>query len=116
MSATRNVFFGTRLSFAVTSKMRVAGADAGSVWPQLAAIVILVISALVGLGRLALGLSEDGVAIVTNVAWTCYNLAILSVIVDALVRRSRVTVRFADQSTVTRDVGQATARIGGGRR
>ena len=116
VSATRNVFFGTRLSFAVTSKMRVAGADAGSVWPQLAAIVILVISALVGLGRLALGLSEDGVAIVTNVAWTCYNLAILSVIVDALVRRSRVTVRFADQSTVTRDVGQATARIGGGRR
>ncbi|MCH8870149.1 MAG: glycosyltransferase [Chloroflexi bacterium] len=116
VSSVRNVFFRTRLSFAVTSKTRVAGSDLRLLWPQLAVIVVLIIGALIGLGRLALGTSEDGVAIVTNVAWTCYNLAMLSVIIDVLARRSRVPAGLSDLGTATVGVAQAPGRIGGGRR
>ena len=116
VSAVRNVFFRTRLSFAVTSKTRIAGSDVRLVWPQLAVIGILIIGALIGLGRLAFGASQDGVAILTNVGWTCYNLAMLSVIVDALARRSRVPTGISDLGIATVEVAQATSRIGGGRR
>jgi len=122
VSAVRNVFLGTRLSFAVTSKTgtagqtEISGSDARLVWPQLAAIGVLIVGALIGLGRLAFGTSEDGVAILTNVGWTCYNLAMLSVIIDALARRSRVPGGLSDLGTAAEEVAQATARIGGGRR
>ncbi|MCH8281555.1 MAG: glycosyltransferase [Chloroflexi bacterium] len=116
VSAVKNVFLGTRLNFAVTSKTRMAGSDVRLVWPQLAVIAVLIIGALIGLGRLAFGASQDGVAILTNVGWTCYNLAMLSVIVDALARRSRVPAGLSDLGTATLEVAQATARIGGGRR
>ena len=92
------------------------GSDVRLVWPQLTVIGILTIGALIGLARLALGTSQDGVAILTNVGWTCYNLAMLSVIVDALARRSRVPGGLSDLGTATVEVAQATARIGGGRR
>ena len=116
VSAVKNVFLGTRLNFAVTSKTRMAGSDVRLVWPQLAVILVLIIGALIGLGRLAFGTSQDGVAILTNVGWTCYNLAMLSVIVDALARRSRVPAGLSHLGTATLEVAQATARIGGGRR
>ena len=92
------------------------GSDVRLVWPQLTVIGILTIGALIGLGRLALGISQDGVAILTNVVWTCYNLAMLSVIIDALARSSKVTASSSDLGTATAEVAQATARIGGGRR
>ena len=116
ISAVQNVFFRTRLSFTVTSKTRDAGSDVRLVWPQLAIIGVLIIGALIGLSKLALGTSEDGVAILTNVGWTCYNLALLSVIVDALTRRSRVSAGLSDLGTATTEEAQATARIGAGRR
>ena len=122
VSAVRNVFFGTRLSFAVTSKTGtagktgVSGSDVRLVWPQLAVIGFLIFGAMFGLGKLALGTSQDGVAILTNVGWTCYNLAMLSVIVDALTRRSRVPAGVSESGVATEAVAQATARIGGGRR
>ena len=116
VSSVRNVIFGTRLRFAVTSKTRVAGGEVRLVWPQLAVIGILIIGALTGLGRLAFGASQEGVAILTNVGWTCYNLAMLSVIVDALARRSRVPAGLSDLGPATEAVAQATARIGGGQR
>ena len=96
VSAFKNVFFGTRLSFVVTSKTKVAGSDLRLIWPQLTIIGFLVFGALFGLGRLAVGSSEDGVAILTNVGWTCYNLAMLSVIIDAIARRSKESEYIAE--------------------
>ena len=116
ISAARNVFFRTRLSFAVTSKTKIAGSSVRLVWPQLAVIGFLIIGTLIGLGRLAFGSSQDGVAILTNVGWTCYNLAMLSVIVDALARRSGVSGGFSDLGKAAEEVAQTTARIGGGQR
>ena len=116
VSSIRNVYFGTRLSFAVTSKTRDPGSNLRLVWPQLAVIGFLILGALTGLGRLALGTSQDGVAILTNVGWTCYNLAMLSVIVDALTRRYRVPAGVSESGLATEAVAQSTARIGGGRR
>ena len=94
--------------------MRLARHAGSSRWA--AVIGVLIIGALFGLGRLAFGASQDGVAILTNVGWTCYNLAMLSVIIDALARRSKVPAVLSDSGTAMEEAALATARIGGGRR
>jgi cellulose synthase (UDP-forming) len=82
-SAIGNVYFGRKLGFVVTPKTRQGGVHLSLIWPQLAAIVLLNISIIWSLGRLALGLTEAGVPILVNVFWACYDLVALSVVLRA---------------------------------
>jgi cellulose synthase (UDP-forming) len=84
LTATADVWFGRPLTFAVTSKVR---QDSRGAWrlvrPQLVVMVVLVLAALVGTVRAAVGLAPwFGTAV--NVFWVAYDLLVLSVIVEAL--------------------------------
>jgi cellulose synthase (UDP-forming) len=89
ITACGNVWFGQPLGFVVTPKTRQAGgALIGRlrlVSVQAVALVLLTMAALWGLARLALGVAPDGVAVLVNVAWICYDLVMLSVVLDAVV-------------------------------
>jgi cellulose synthase (UDP-forming) len=87
-TACGNVWFGQPLGFVVTPKTRQAGgALIGRlrlVSVQAVSLVLLTLTALWGLARLALGVAPDGVAVLVNVAWIIYDLAMLSVVLDAV--------------------------------
>jgi hypothetical protein len=57
----------------------------------LAAIVLLNITIIWGLGRLALGLTEAGLPILVNVFWACYDLVALSIVLRAATYHPDVT-------------------------
>jgi cellulose synthase (UDP-forming) len=87
VTSVRNVYFGTPLGFVVTPKTRLHG---GALWSrlrlvraQLVSMVVLAGAGLWGLLRLSLGLTDDAVPIVVNVAWIVYDLAMLSAVLDA---------------------------------
>jgi cellulose synthase (UDP-forming) len=87
VTSVRNVYFGTPLGFVVTPKTRLHGGALLSrmrlVRPQLVSMVVLICAALWGLLRLSLGLSVDAVAVLVNVGWIVYDLAMLSAVLDA---------------------------------
>jgi len=66
-SAIGNVCFGKKLGFVVTPKTRQAGVPLGLIWPQIIAILCLTCATLFGLGRLAFGITDDGLPIIVNV-------------------------------------------------
>lgn len=78
-----NVYRGKKLGFVVTPKTRQGGLYLGLVRPQLLMMGLLYLSVVVGLVRLAFGLTEDGVPILVNVAWAVYDLVMLSAVLDA---------------------------------
>ncbi|MFF1529734.1 glycosyltransferase family 2 protein [Cellulomonas sp. NPDC058312] len=84
-TAAANVWFGRPLGFAVTPKVRPSGSTASwrLVWPQLLAMVLLVVAAVVGVVRASLGLSW-WVGTAVNLVWVVYDLVVLSVVVQAL--------------------------------
>ena len=84
-TAAANVFLGKPLGFVVTPKTRQVG---GSfpwrlVLPQLVATVLLVVACVVGVLRLAVGVSDDWLSTGVNVVWVAYDLLVLSVIFQA---------------------------------
>jgi cellulose synthase (UDP-forming) len=83
-SAVGNVFFGRKLGFVVTSKVRQGGASWSLVRYQLIVMAALLISLVIGLLKLALGLTSDEVPIVVNALWAIYDLIALSVILRAV--------------------------------
>ncbi len=84
-TAVANVWFGRPLGFAVTPKVRPDGSPSSwrLVWPQLAAMALLVVAAVVGIVRASLGLSL-WVGTTVNLLWVVYDLVVLSVVVQAL--------------------------------
>lgn len=82
-SAVGSVYFGQKLGFVVTPKTRQGGVSLQLVRPQLVFMALLAVAVIVGLGRLALGLNDDGVPILVNVLWAIYDLVALSVVLDA---------------------------------
>ncbi len=82
-SAIGSVYLGQKLGFVVTPKTRQGGVSLQLIRPQLVFMVLLVVAIVFGLGRLALGVHDDGVPIVINVLWALYDLAALSVVLDA---------------------------------
>src|SRR5215212_7297803 len=86
-SAIGSVYFGQKLGFVVTPKTRQSGSFLNLIKPQLIFMVALVIAILFGLGRLALGIHDDGLPIVVNVLWALYSLVALSVVLDAALYR-----------------------------
>jgi cellulose synthase (UDP-forming) len=115
-TACGNVWFGQPLGFVVTPKTRQAGgALLGRmrlVSVQLACIVLLALATLWGLARLALGVAPDGVAILVNVFWIGYDLAMLSVVLDAVVYEPPGE---DDESLPDGRSGDATAALAHGR-
>jgi cellulose synthase (UDP-forming) len=94
-SAVKNVYFGTKLGFVVTSKTRQGGVSWRPVWPQLVFMGLLVLASVWGLLRLSLGWTSDGGPILANVFWSCYDLVCLSVILEA------ITYQPEDEDTET---------------
>lgn len=90
VTAAANVWWGRPLGFAVTPKVRGSAVGAWRlVLPQLVAMVLLVVAAVVGLVRAGMGLSPwAGTAV--NLLWVGYDLLVLSVIVTALRYRGYV--------------------------
>ena len=87
-SAFMNVVFGRSLSFAVTRKdgRDTSGPPWRQIWPQLTAIVVLVIALIIGLARMAIGIA-DGTGTLVNTVWVVYDLVVLSVIIQAALYR-----------------------------
>ena len=84
-TAVGNVFFGRSLGFVVTPKTRqVTG---GFAWrlirPQLLAMGLLVVAAVVGVVRLLLGVAPSLEGTVINLVWVAYDLVVLSVMIEA---------------------------------
>jgi cellulose synthase (UDP-forming) len=84
-TAVANVWFGRPLGFAVTPKVRPDGSPSQwrLVWPQLLAMALLVVAAVIGIVRASLGLSL-WVGTTVNLLWVVYDLVVLSVVVQAL--------------------------------
>jgi cellulose synthase (UDP-forming) len=83
-SAFGNVFLGRDLDFAVTPKTKqVAGGPAWHlVKPQLYAMAALVLAAVVGIVRVAVGQAHLWGTVI-NIIWVVFDLAIFSVIIQA---------------------------------
>jgi cellulose synthase (UDP-forming) len=86
-SAVGSVHFGQKLGFVVTPKTRQGGVSLQLVRPQLVFMALLVVAIMFGLGRLALGLHDDGIPVLVNVVWAIYDLVALSVVLDAVLHR-----------------------------
>lgn len=82
-SAVSNVYRGRKLGFIVTPKTRQDGVHLHLIWPQLMAMVALVGAVMLGLTRLALGATDDGLPILINTFWAIYDIIALSVVLDA---------------------------------
>jgi cellulose synthase (UDP-forming) len=87
-SAIESVFFGQKLGFVVTPKTRQGGVSLQLVRPQIIFMALLVIAVVIGAGRLALGVHDDGIPVVLNVVWVIFDLMILSVVLNAVFQRS----------------------------
>jgi cellulose synthase (UDP-forming) len=118
-TACGNVWFGQPLGFVVTPKTRQAGgALLGRlrlVSVQFASILLLTLAALWGLARLALGVAPDGVAVVVNVAWISYDLAMLSVVLDAAIYEPPSESDDAEADEHSDKTPEATAALAHGR-
>lgn len=84
-SSVANVVFKKPLGFVVTRKDgRAEGAlPLREVWPQLAAIALLIIALITGITRVLIG-TADGTGTLVNTVWVVYSLAALSIIIQAL--------------------------------
>lgn len=84
ISAIRNVYFHHPLPFVVTPK---TGQGVRNEWRlikyQLAAAIVLVMAAAIGILRLAKGLNEP-VGTFVNVAWVIWDLGLMSILIPAL--------------------------------
>jgi cellulose synthase (UDP-forming) len=110
IDAVGNVYFGKRLGFVVTPKTRQGNARSlALVRPQLTAMLCLICASLFGLGRLALGLTNDGLPIMVNVFWAVYDLVCLSVVLDAAVYGERAEAAPAQPAATA---AEARGRLG----
>jgi len=87
-SAFANVVLGRPLNFAVTKKdgRDESGPPWREIWPQLTAMVVLMVALVIGICRVAVG-TADGVGTLVNTVWVGYDLLVLSVIIQAALYR-----------------------------
>lgn len=91
VTAAANVWFGRPLGFVVTPKTRPAGESrfpVRLVLPQLVAVIVLVLAAIIGVVRLWTGATDTYIGTGVNLAWVAYDLVILSVIFQAALFRA----------------------------
>ncbi len=103
-TAVNNVWFGRSLGFVVTPKTRQAG---GPPWrlirPQLIAMGLLVLAAVVGVIRLAVG-QADAVPTLVNLGWIAFDLVVLSVVIQAALYRGSEPEPGAEPAAEPRQV------------
>jgi cellulose synthase (UDP-forming) len=83
VSTIKTEVSGESLGFVVTPKTRQSGSALPLVRIQLWAMGILVVAVVIGCVRLMTGETDDGGAILLNVAWAVYDLVMLSAVLDA---------------------------------
>lgn len=93
IQAVLAVFGGQRIQFQVTPKVRRSGVYITLIWPQLAIIVLQVLSGLYAVGAVLLGWRHDVAGIVINLFWIAYDLFMLYPLLPASVHRSEGTYR-----------------------
>lgn len=86
-SAIGSVHFGQKLGFVVTPKTRQGGVSLQLVRPQVIFMALLVVAVVIGVGRLVLGVHDEGIPVMVNVVWAIYDLVALSVVLDAVFHR-----------------------------
>jgi cellulose synthase (UDP-forming) len=94
-----SIVSGRALAFLVTPKVRQSDVHWRTVAPQLTVMLLLSMSVIVGLVRLTFGLTQDAPGIIVNVFWACYDLVVLSVVVDALLYAGPEQVQLPDLET-----------------
>ncbi|WP_255771245.1 glycosyltransferase family 2 protein [Pseudarthrobacter sulfonivorans] len=95
-TAAKNVWFGRPLGFAVTPKSRQTGGPSWSlIQPQIIVAVLLAVAAVVGIVRLATGLSEP-LGTLVNVAWVIFDLVVMSILVRAVMYKGYEPVQDVD--------------------
>jgi cellulose synthase (UDP-forming) len=101
-SAFANVVLRRPLTFVVTRKdgRDEQGPPWREIWPQLTAIVVLVAALVIGLIRLAVG-TADGTGTLVNTVWVVYDLAVMSVIVQAALYRGPAPTATIDRQETT---------------
>lgn len=112
VSAAANVYFGRKLGFVVTPKSRQGGVYFNLVRPQLLMMALIVASMIYGLTRLALGYTDETLATFINVFWSCYNLVMLSVVIEAATYTPPPNELVPNADTLT--AATAHGRITGG--
>jgi cellulose synthase/poly-beta-1,6-N-acetylglucosamine synthase-like glycosyltransferase len=90
-----NVWFGRSLGFVVTPKTKQHGGQAWRLirW-QLLTIAALVLSSIWAAGRVLLGFNDDWFPIAVNLVWVAYDVAMLSVLINAV----RYTAEETDET------------------
>ena len=84
VTAIGSVYFGRSLGFVVTPKTQGALVSQWRfVKPQLITMAVLVVALVVGIVRQLLGYAQNSWDTWVNVLWICYDLAVMSVIIQA---------------------------------
>lgn len=112
-TALGSVWFGKKLGFVVTPKTRQGGVSIGLVRKQLIFIALLCLAVVFGLVKLAFGLTSEGVPVIVNVFWAIYDLAMLSVVLDAVTYAPPRAEAEAKEATLPH--GELTAALVVGR-
>ncbi len=91
IQAVLSAFSGQRITFQVTPKTHKEGVYITLVWPQLAILVLQVLSVFYALIAVALGWRHDLTGIVINIFWVAYDILMLHVIILAAIYRPKDT-------------------------
>ena len=83
VSTVKTEVSGESLGFVVTPKTRQSGSALPLVRIQIWTMAILVAAVVIGCVRLMIGDTDDGGAIMLNIAWAAYDLVMLSAVLDA---------------------------------
>jgi cellulose synthase (UDP-forming) len=85
VTAAANVWFGRPLGFVVTPKTRQARQPFPwrLIWPQLTAMAVLTVAAVIGGLRLWWGTSTSVIGTGVNWLWVAYDLLVISVVIEA---------------------------------
>jgi len=117
-TAIGSVYFGKKLGFVVTPKTRQNSASLRLVRPQLIFMALLAIAIVLGLARLAIGVTSQGTPIMVNVFWGMYDLVMLSVVLDAATHAGpepdseMSTAQQAEGSTAALEHGRLASGVG----
>jgi cellulose synthase (UDP-forming) len=110
-SSVGNVYFGKPLGFVVTAKTRQDGVHWGLAWPQLVAMALLVVAAIVGVLRVVFGYFDDTAGTLVNLFWVGYDLLMLSVCIEALTYRPKPEAETVQDVAAT-EIAQTRDRAG----
>lgn len=108
-SVIGNVYFGRKLGFVVTPKTRQAGVSLSVVRWQIAMMALLTGAIVYGVARVLAGSTAHWFSVLVNVFWSCYDLAMLGVVLGA-VRYTPATSGESPMPTMSGTAAEAHGR------